>query len=71
MIAIFLLVTGVALIAYKLYKLSAFYVEFFEKQNIKYVGVCLGIKNFFEVMFNRCNFVDFTQKLYNDFPNES
>lgn len=61
---------AITLILYALYKWVTLYHDYFEQRNLKYLnpkffGSTIGI------FFNKYSAVEFAQRIYNAFPNES
>lgn len=65
-----LLATGVALIAYALYKLSTNHSRYFEDRRVKYKGAFSGIKNLCGMFFGKKDFFEIIHEMYNSFPRE-
>lgn len=70
MLGIVLVVILVALIAYKFYKLSSDNAQYFEERNLKYLGVAGTLRNLFKIALRKIDMLEFSRKVYDEFPNE-
>lgn len=70
MFGVALVVIAFALIAYMLYKLSSNDAQYFEQRNLKYISVAATLKNLFGMMLRRYDMMEFSRKIYDQFPNE-
>lgn len=68
--ALFLLAI-VALLFYAFYKWVTINNDFFKRRNIKYMKPKFLIGNNVGVYFNQYTAAEFSEKLYQEFPNES
>lgn len=71
MIGAILLLIGIVLIALAFYKWATLNNDFFERRNIKYVKPTFFIGSTAGVFFKKYTAVEFAQKVYQSFPNES
>lgn len=71
MFGVFLLLIALILLLYAFYKWATLYNDFFEKRHIKYRTPNFFFGNSREFFFNKATAIDFAQKLYQSFPNES
>lgn len=65
-----LLTAGVVLIAYAFYVLSTKSARYFEERNLKYGGFWHGLKTFYGLLFGKIDVFSFSQRVYNQFPDE-
>ena len=71
MIVELLWVVAIALISYAFYKWATLNYDYFERRNVKYLKPMFLLGSTGDVILNKCTVVEFTQKLYQTFPNES
>lgn len=57
-------------ISFAFYKWATANDKYFQKRNVKYVEPTFLIGNTGDLFFNRCSAVAYTQKIYNEFPDE-
>lgn len=65
-----LLTFGIVLIAYAIYKLTTENAQYFGERNLKYRSTFVSVRDTFSMFLGATNVFDFTQKLYNSFPDE-
>lgn len=70
MLGVALVVIAFALIAYMLYKLSSNHAQYFEQRNLKYISVAATLKNLLGMVTHRYDLLEFSRKIYDQFPNE-
>lgn len=70
MLGVALLIIVVALIAYSFHKLSASNAEYFEKRNLKYLGVAEALKLSFKLALRKVDMMEFNRIIHSKFPNE-
>lgn len=70
MLGVALVIIVIAIIAYKFYKLSLSNVQYFEKRNLKYLGVAAALKTSFKLSLRIVDIVEFNRIIYDQFPNE-
>lgn len=65
-----LLVIGIALTVFMLYKLSTNHARYYEERNIKYKGVVHTITNMYNIFSGKYDGFQIAQNIYNLFPDE-
>lgn len=64
------LLAAIALLSYAFYKWATINNDFFEKRNVKYMKPRFLVGSTAGVLMNKYDATEFSDKLYNAFPNE-
>lgn len=63
-----LLITGIVLIAYTLYKLSAESAKYFEERNLKYVGAKALPRGLLNILLGKIDLLSMVKRMYDAVP---